>query len=247
MNPPLVVADPVVRGCGERTPGGVYVEAGLGVEGRPIEDFLIDPPLPVPAGLDLVNKPTLWQDERSGITHLLIWVGAEYYPWPADFIEEAKAHGVSRKLTPFLDFTQLSDQSQMILAHPRARNTLWQDQALPHTCHKQLPGHAAASGGQMAAQGPCLFKTYELIPRAAAVDPTAPIDLDGRQYFVRMIGSTAYYFNPSGESVVGLDEGVFASVPITGFALIKRADGSVQEQAEAALRRGHLRYYHADR
>ncbi len=52
---PKVIADE--RGCGDREPGGVYAESGLSRYGRPIEHFLFDPPLPVPDGLDLVNKP----------------------------------------------------------------------------------------------------------------------------------------------------------------------------------------------
>src|SRR5258707_634554 len=81
-------ADPVPRGCGEREPGGVYAESGLSPRGRPLEEFLFDPPLPIPEGLDLINKPQLWQralasgetaldDDGLPILDLLIWVGAE--------------------------------------------------------------------------------------------------------------------------------------------------------------------------
>ncbi len=58
-------ADPAPRGCGEREPGGVYAECGLSSRGRPLEEFLIDPPLPLPEGLDLINKPQLWQRTRA--------------------------------------------------------------------------------------------------------------------------------------------------------------------------------------
>ena len=72
-------ADPVPRGCGEREPGGVYAECGLSPRGRPLEEFLFDPPLPIPEGLDLINKPQLWHahtrlgrtgTRRGGATHL---------------------------------------------------------------------------------------------------------------------------------------------------------------------------------
>ena len=50
-------AIPVERGCGEREPGGVYAECGLSPYGSPLEHFLIDPPMPLPEGVDLINKP----------------------------------------------------------------------------------------------------------------------------------------------------------------------------------------------
>ena len=85
-------ADPVSRGCGDREPGGVYAESGLSSKGRPLEEFLVDPPLPIPPGLDLVNKPQTWQrmlpsgepaldGDGLPLYDLLIWVGAEFYTY----------------------------------------------------------------------------------------------------------------------------------------------------------------------
>lgn len=79
----------VERGCGEREPGGVYAESGLVQDGLPLEAFLLDPPLPIPHGLSLINKPQLWQrllpsgepalsEQGQPIYDLLIWVGAEH-------------------------------------------------------------------------------------------------------------------------------------------------------------------------
>ncbi len=131
----------VLRGCGERTPGGVYIECGLSPVGRPFADFLIDPPLALPAGLGketLANKPQLWTDPDTGAVHLVIWIGEEHYPYLADFVEEAKRAGISRKLSPHLlerpDFGRISLASRMILAHPRVRNPRWLDQAPPLRC-----------------------------------------------------------------------------------------------------------------
>ncbi len=148
-------ADPVERGCGEREPGGVYAECGLSTHGRPLEEFLLDPPLPVPEGLDVINKPQLWQrtfaayepmcdaDEQP-IYDVLIWVGQEHYPYCPDFVEEVRRYGASRRLNPNLDLSLLSRASRMILVHPRARNLAWQMQTPPETCHKAMPGHAVA-------------------------------------------------------------------------------------------------------
>src|SRR5260370_24193058 len=138
-------ADPVERGCGEREQGGVYAETGLSPYGTPLEFFLIDPPRPLPEGLDLINKPQLWEDPATGITHLLIWIGSEYYQWCSDYIEETRRFGASRRINPNLELSRLTRESRMILAHPRAINTLWQEQSSPQECQNHLPRHHAAS------------------------------------------------------------------------------------------------------
>lgn len=335
---PLFRAIPEERGCGERTPGGLYVESGLGPGGVPLEDFLVDPPVPIPEGLDLVNKPQVIKDPETGIYHLWLWIGAEWYPYVGDYLEETRRLGASRKLNPQLDLSGLTPGSRMILAHPTARNTLWQQQRPPYECAKGIPGHAlqrdfhalasvseaperpdqpetpfetpsapptegaappsptaregvvpsptsalalvatqapgnadeageaneefsgapASSSSSGAPRrpalpfgwrypetpsGPCLFKVYELMPQEAAVDGELPTTVAGRTWYARRIGSTTYFFEPSGESADGLAPGVFATLPITGFALIQHPDGSVNTQAKDKLDASGLPYY----
>ncbi len=134
-------ADPVERGCGEREQGGVYAETGLSRYGTPLEHFLIDPPQPLPVGLDLINKPQLWEDPATGMTHLLIWIGAEHYEYTPDYIEETRRFGASRRINPNLELSRLTRESRMILAHPRAINTLWEEQIPPQECQKHIPLH----------------------------------------------------------------------------------------------------------
>src|SRR5690242_4902011 len=123
---PKAIAEP--RGCGDREEGGVYAESGLSSLGSPLEHFLFDPPVPLPDGLDLINKPQLWQraDPLSGepvvdpetkipVSDLLIWVGAEHYPEAVDFIEETRRMGASRRLNPNLDLSKLTRRSRMLL------------------------------------------------------------------------------------------------------------------------------------
>ncbi len=271
-------ADPVERGCGEREPGGVYAESGLSPWGRPLEDFLLDPPLPIPDGLDLINKPQVWQrmlpsgepaldEQGQPIYDLLIWVGAEFYPYCPDYLEEVRRYGASRRLNPNLDLAQLSRASRMILAHPRVLNTLWQQQQSPQECGKHVPGHALTDTmerivseegweqekeAMMASEslsalvrlpvshtGPCLFKLWELIPEDAA---QTVIQLEGvgdeRPLCLRAIGSTTYQYRPSGEEPSGLVAGLFAALPITGFALIRFNDGTVNEKAKRNILQG---------
>src|SRR5438552_2486585 len=133
-------ADPVERGCGEREQGGVYAETGLSRYGTPLEYFLIDPPQTLPVGLDLINKPQLW----------------------------------------------------------------------------------------------------EVIPQEAA---TEVLELEGeRPFCLRKVGSTIYQYRPTGESAAGLQPGLFAALPITGFALVQFEDGTVNEGAKAKLQQAGLNF-----
>lgn len=263
---------PVPRGCGERTPGGVYIECGLSRGGSPLEAFLVDPPLPPPPGMSgdaLANKAQLWvrtsrsdpQDPTTErvvmhpgteipIVDILIWIGAQHYPYVSDFIEEVRRFGASRKLNPNLDLTQLTRYSRMILLHPHALNTLWAEQRPPHACLKERAGHTQSvsltetgfpSDGSdntepvlpFVQTGPCLFKCYDLLPVSVATLPPAPDDES--PLCLREIGSTLYSYQPTGESAEGLTPGIFAILPITGFALIQYPDGRVNEQAKAKI------------
>jgi len=85
-SPPGAIPGP--RGCGKtRVRGGVYAEVGTGPGGRPIEEFLFDPPILIPAGFNVPNRGVLLT-ERNGVWHVVDRVGNEFYPCPADFVEE---------------------------------------------------------------------------------------------------------------------------------------------------------------
>ncbi len=95
--------------------------------------------------------------------------------------------------------------------------------------------------------GPCLFKLWELIPQEAAqtvIDildgevGELPPDAELLPFCLREIGSTIYQYRPTGESADGLVPGIFAVLPITGFALIRYHDGSVNERAKEKILAG---------
>lgn len=109
---------PNIRACGPNTKGGVYAEASLG--SREVEDFLLDP-------------PQLLDFERMGITplgvrilrykgayHIFDFIQEADYPNVADFVEEARNLGVSRRLSPRLNFSELTRDSRLMLIHRRA-------------------------------------------------------------------------------------------------------------------------------
>src|SRR3989440_8175688 len=162
VNFPKAVPEP--RGCGDREPGGVYAECGLSEHGAPLDFFAFCPPLPIPEGIDLVNKPRLWLRTDPGsnqpvldpltnepIYDLLIHIGAEHYPEPPDYYEETKRLGASRRLNPNLDVTLLTSSSRMLLAHPRAIVTQWRGLGPPEVWQKHPggdePGFFAQLGG----------------------------------------------------------------------------------------------------
>jgi hypothetical protein len=117
----------VVRGCGTRVEGGVYLCCPLGMVGRPVEDFLVDPPIRVsPAELG-VSSRGVFPIERDGVTHVLDWVGSRHYPNVWDFVEEVRRFGVSRRVPRGFDFSSLSEGSRLVLIHARGwiEGDLW--------------------------------------------------------------------------------------------------------------------------
>jgi hypothetical protein len=110
------------RGCGSRDEEKPYLCTGTSAEGLPIENFLIDPPLPLPPdgwhrGFEI--RPRDPKDPDS-INDVIIFIGSEAYPAAWDFVEESRHFGVSRKVSPDFPFEQLSPDSRMIFAHKQA-------------------------------------------------------------------------------------------------------------------------------
>lgn len=81
-----VAREPVIRGCGSRKAGGVYLCTGLAEHGLPIESFFIDPVKAM--AVECFRAPTLIDDPFvEGLKHIAVWIGAEHYPSPADYLD----------------------------------------------------------------------------------------------------------------------------------------------------------------
>lgn len=267
----LFRAIPEPRGCGDRSPGGCYVESGIGPYGFPLEHFMIDPPQPLPPGLDLVNKAQILPRMRhSGeqehdaiglpIFDLFMHIGAAHYPYAPDYIEETRRLGASRRINPNLDLSLLTRASRMILAHPKAIPQNWAQLQPPVRCRKHLERHDLASYARLALDpahdeqrpGPCLFKVWELIPLDQAESTE---ELEGQPPLcLRRSGSTVYQYTPTGEQVTAWEKAFILALPLTGFSLIQYAGGGVNEQAkqkllEAQDKQGEMRlpFYEAPR
>ena len=129
------------RLCGEgRTIGSIYVECGS-IWGRiPLENFLVDPVIPIdPIQFTFSNLGvTPWIDDQ-GVTHLIDIVGESHYPSIADFIEEGKKMGFSRKVQKNLPWSSLTPQSQIIFLHKKAHIINHTDYtAIPLNCPKNI-------------------------------------------------------------------------------------------------------------
>lgn len=95
-----------------------------------------------------------------------------------------------------------------------------------------------------AAAGPCLFKTYELIPPPASNDEQ--YTFSGRANFLRTIGGVTYTYAPTGEDASGLRPGFFARLPLTHFDLIRRDDGSVNERGKSEIEAAGIEMHEED-
>jgi hypothetical protein len=113
-------ATAVQRGCGSRVKGGVYMECGTSPIGLPLERFIVDPPRPIDPEALGVSPVGVTLIEVKGVTHVFDWIGSKHYANVADFVEEARRFGTSRRLPKNLDFSRLTSQSRMILIHARA-------------------------------------------------------------------------------------------------------------------------------
>ena len=110
----------VVRGCGTRSPGGIYLVSEVGEKGRPIEYFLVDPPRPVDAEALGLSARGVALADLGGAPCVLDWVGQDSYPNVSDFLEETARFGSSRRVQPGFDFSALTEGSRHLFVHPRA-------------------------------------------------------------------------------------------------------------------------------
>jgi len=201
-----------IRGCGSRVVGGVYAEVKTGDEGVPIEAFLVDPPSPVDAqalgltdkGVRLVQLGDTW--------HVFDIIGENYYPNVADFVEEGRWMGVSRRLPSNLDFSKIDpEKSRLVLLHRRAIITNLGETGflnLPHICPKGIARHDAGVLDEMCAG----LWWHDLSPK----------HLDASQ--MREIkGGTRYkaWERPKGSTKPERTLGIFMTLPISNLTVIK--------------------------
>lgn len=230
----------VVRGCGTRQAGGTYLECGTGSGGRALEHFLCDPPIPMTCdtkvGVELI--------ERGGVVHVLDWVGENAYPYAADFLEEGRRYGFSRRVSKTLDLSRLSFESRLLVVHARGLVTNHQDvrPAMPegynqaydskglrkpaheHHCghleRTSIPGHHLPNPHNHA----CTRDLWTLPPANRVFDGDPP-------RYERHFASIQYEVFPLSPDapVPETTPALVASLPITNVSVVKAEGGSHQE------------------
>jgi hypothetical protein len=203
----------ISRGCGTRVAGGVYIECQLAPDGLPIEYFFCDPPTPVPKNLRIPYRG-MGTIVINGVTHLVDHVGSQSYPNVADFIEEARRFGISRRIPKNFPFEKLSPESKILLVHDRAyiKNIqaykTWK-------CPQGNPEHAPEEKPLM-----CAGVWWEDIKEGARKEPKTNRNED--RAIVRSMPSFTYQANrrPTGVKPQYL-RAFFARFPITQITVIK--------------------------
>lgn len=245
------------RGCGKaRAEGGIYIECGSPEGTRPLSDFLCDPVIPADSmikalGLSPVGTKIV-EDEKTGRTYVYDWVGESHYPNAADFIEEAQALGISRRISKTSDFSKLGPNSFLVLIHPKAfiaNDPEWLP-LRPHPC----PGSKAHGDGLKCIGNLWLVLDPRSTRQANDADPrgdfpewakkkvkTSPEDflpsyLGGfcraPEVGIRDLPALSYAGRerPFDESVV-FAPGIFCVVPITNLAVVESSNKAEQYES----------------
>ncbi len=233
-------AQAVERGCGKRKQGGVYIECGLSPVGEPLEHFIMDPPVRLPAGMP-ISPIGVSVVQRAGAFHVVDWVGAEFYPNVADFLEEVRRFGLSRRVPKNFDFATLSGVTRIILVHPRA----WVENVADYrlralseglrigapvwTCPKNDAGHLALAEdpGRM-----CAGAWWQDVTDWESREERVPFGADGPypRGVVRAMPSFRYFAHARPEGFEPQHApAFFASFPISRVVVVKADDGSHEE------------------
>ena len=207
------------RGCGaSRVQGGVYFECGMSPHGRPVEDFLLDPPVPSTMTIAAQGVALI---ERGGVTYIVDIVGSCYYPNVADFVEEVRHLGVSRRLPQTLAFERLTAESRLLVVHARA----WVDNAdeyRPYPCPRHLTEH-----------GTGMTRTHCSGVWWRDVDGGKNLLADG--YVNRRMPSFTYWARPTPPCVIPVyRQAFFASFPCSRIVVVRGNHEAALAQARKA-------------
>jgi hypothetical protein len=234
------------RGCGERAAGGIYLETAFSDKGHPLECFYADPAMLV-ATDDLGVTPrgvTLLAD-AAGVTHVWDWVGSESYPNVADFLEEAKRLGISRRISRAAELDRLTRSSRIVILHARAIiEEPWgdylrreeDDVLVDAPCPQRVAAHHC--GRQIGAEHS--LGSTQLCDRYWYHDVTGGDETEDPHQVSRTIGSTQYVAYPRPAGITPrYSVGIVGIFPIARLAVIADpVEGSHEESYAAAKRAG---------
>jgi hypothetical protein len=186
----------IVRGCGMRKPGGLYVCSGLSPYGAPLQSFIIDPAIPYNG--EPFRAPIVI--EKEGKKHIMLWVGAEYYPYCSDYLEEVRQYGASKRVPNNFPIEELEEGSMLFLVHPKGIIEDFEYLPTVEFCPKDIQAHREEN------KECCLGHSYQI------AEPTVGLD-------TRKLGDTKYKVYPHSMSSQEYEftAGIFLRLPITHF------------------------------
>jgi len=223
----------VDRGCGRRVQGGIYAECGTSRNGKPVEAFLLCPPIVVDnkaLGLTPVGVKVIEDKIGDLVVHnVWDWIGSVYYPNVADFVEEVRRFGMSRRLPRTLDYGKLNSDSRMYLLHSRAY------------INEPIPYHTERIGGRALGYdwAWCPLGRHDQHDQSTCAglwweDLRGEKKKDGR-IVERFRPSFAYTGAlPPHRATPNCTLAVFAAFPIYRLAIVRADDDSHERSAEAA-------------
>lgn len=206
----------VERGCGVRKAGGVYAELGMDPNGAPVESFLVCQPVPVD-GWDHITPVGVHRIvDSAGTPHFVDWVGSSFYPNVADFVEEARRFGVSRRLPRTLDLSGVTKASRLLLVHSRGRVLGPDSEHDAVTCPKDV------HHGPEKYVDPCVGMAWRVVESEAQ-------DV-GSRWVVRKMPAFQYEAQgPVMDGTYTFNPAIFMSVPISRFVVVRDPIGGTHE------------------
>lgn len=235
------------RGCGVRVTGGAYAVLPAGPGGKRVEDFLFDPPQKIdPDDMGVSPRGVTLTEDLNGTTHVLDWIGSEHYPNVADFIEETRAMGVSRRLPKSLEYEKLTRESRLLVIHSRAyienaRDYYLEEEAgIVRPCFRGIPEHdfhESHLSGEL-----CSRLWWQDVREGVEIKPYASAG-----YATKRIPCGRLYECHAAPEEVKPDYsvGIFGAFPIRQIEVIRGDDGEHEETAEK-VQASHLPMFFAD-
>lgn len=240
MIPPIPIYGP--RGCGNsRVAGGLYAELPLGPGGRPVEDFLICPPRLLNFDVPVRGQLPV---EINGTLHLVDWIGSEFYPNVADFVEEVRYMGLSRRIAPVLATSRddskpasfvlekLTRDSRILCVHAHAWLHNYEHYApFDFLCprhHESHPHNTPMCGGVW---------WWDVTGGEPAPVPEHVCVVASERLVERSMPSFRYYARTRPDGVEPVySPAIFAAFPIARFALVAGSHGEHEPMADKLLK-----------